>query len=367
MGLYLRKALSFGPFRFNLSKSGLGLSVGVKGLRFGVSPRGNYVHMGRHGIYYRTAFYRDMQDGVASQNSPTDDRPDSDSRHLDTGLIEVDSKAASQMQDGSSREFLDELNGKHAAISWAPWVFGLTVSAAIIGVLLKWGLLAVLAFALVGVISTAFAARRDTLAKTAIVMYDLDESAQRLFEELHDAFDQLRQCGRSWVVEASGQVHDWKKNAGASQIVKRTIIPLAKVSPKIIKSNVDPLCLPAGKQIIYFFPDRILVFDHSGIGGLDYANLKIERTTSRFIESDAVPADASIVDSTWKYVNKKGGPDRRFKDNRELPIAEYENLMIQTSSGLNEWFQFSRRDVAELFEAALRNMGVSRESAEARL
>jgi hypothetical protein len=54
MGLYLRKSLSFGPFRLNLSQYGLGLSTGVKGLRFGVRPNGQtYVHMGRYGIYYR--------------------------------------------------------------------------------------------------------------------------------------------------------------------------------------------------------------------------------------------------------------------------------------------------------------------------
>ena len=36
-----------GPFRFNLSKSGLGVSAGVPGFRVGTGPRGNYVHMGR--------------------------------------------------------------------------------------------------------------------------------------------------------------------------------------------------------------------------------------------------------------------------------------------------------------------------------
>jgi hypothetical protein len=35
MGFYIRKAISVGPFRFNLSKSGVGVSAGVKGLRFG--------------------------------------------------------------------------------------------------------------------------------------------------------------------------------------------------------------------------------------------------------------------------------------------------------------------------------------------
>jgi len=33
VGFYLRKSLSVGPFRFNLSKSGVGLSTGIKGFR----------------------------------------------------------------------------------------------------------------------------------------------------------------------------------------------------------------------------------------------------------------------------------------------------------------------------------------------
>src|SRR5947208_1862138 len=55
MGFYIRKAIKAGPFRFNLSKSGLGVSTGVPGFRVGTGPRGNYVHLGRHGVYYRTS------------------------------------------------------------------------------------------------------------------------------------------------------------------------------------------------------------------------------------------------------------------------------------------------------------------------
>ena len=53
MGFYIRKALKVGPLRFKLSKSGVGVSAGVKGLRLGTGPRGNYVHMGRGGLYFR--------------------------------------------------------------------------------------------------------------------------------------------------------------------------------------------------------------------------------------------------------------------------------------------------------------------------
>ena len=50
MGFYIRKSINAGPFRFNLSQSGLGVSAGIPGFRVGTGPRGNYVHMGRDGI-----------------------------------------------------------------------------------------------------------------------------------------------------------------------------------------------------------------------------------------------------------------------------------------------------------------------------
>lgn len=53
MGFYFRKSKSFGPIRLNMSKSGLGVSTGVKGARLSFGPRGTYVNLGRNGIYYR--------------------------------------------------------------------------------------------------------------------------------------------------------------------------------------------------------------------------------------------------------------------------------------------------------------------------
>ena len=54
MGWYLRKAFRLGPLRLNLSKRGLGASVGVKGARLGVDATGKpYVAGGRYGLYFR--------------------------------------------------------------------------------------------------------------------------------------------------------------------------------------------------------------------------------------------------------------------------------------------------------------------------
>lgn len=53
MGFYFRRGFGFGPFRINLSKSGIGESVGVRGFRIGRTPKGKeYVRAGMGGLYY---------------------------------------------------------------------------------------------------------------------------------------------------------------------------------------------------------------------------------------------------------------------------------------------------------------------------
>ncbi len=55
MGIYLRKSIRFGKhFKLNLSKSGIGFSTGIRGLRVGKSSTGKaYVSGGRKGLYFR--------------------------------------------------------------------------------------------------------------------------------------------------------------------------------------------------------------------------------------------------------------------------------------------------------------------------
>ena len=54
MGWFLRKSFRVGPLRLNLSKRGIGASVGVKGARLGVDATGKpYAAGGRYGLYFR--------------------------------------------------------------------------------------------------------------------------------------------------------------------------------------------------------------------------------------------------------------------------------------------------------------------------
>lgn len=54
MGFFLRKSFKAGPVRLNLSKSGIGVSTGVKGARVGINSKGKaYIAGGKGAIRYR--------------------------------------------------------------------------------------------------------------------------------------------------------------------------------------------------------------------------------------------------------------------------------------------------------------------------
>jgi hypothetical protein len=114
--------------------------------------------------------------------------------------------------------------------------------------------------------------------------------------------------------------------------------------------------IAAGRQTLYFLPDRLLVYDAAGIGAVSYRTLDVSAVRQRFIESSGVPADATVVDHTWRYVNKSGGPDRRFRDNVQIPVCLYDELTFRTPSGLHEIVQVSRSGVGEGFAAAVRHL-----------
>lgn len=72
MGWFLRKSLRVGPLRLNLSKRGIGASVGVKGARLGVDATGKpYAAGGRYGLYFRERLGASHTGQVAGEIEPS--------------------------------------------------------------------------------------------------------------------------------------------------------------------------------------------------------------------------------------------------------------------------------------------------------
>lgn len=364
MSFYIRKAVKVGPFRFNLSRSGIGVSAGVTGLRIGTGPRGNYIHMGRGGLYFRQSLgphtARQVPRSGGRGPTPTPHLLPEEAGALGTvgPLQEIESGAVEKMVDSSSAELLREMNEKCNKLRLLPAAIAITLvslmllllGAANIGSeLLPW---LVMLIVVVGGAICWLAALKDELRKTTVIMYDLDSEAEAAYAKLQEAFTVLKCCSRAWHIEARAQVRNAKYHAGAGSVIKRTPITLSVGAPPFVKCNVDVPLVPAGKQTLAFMPDRLLVFERASVGAIDYHDLRPTYDESRFIEEATVPRDATVVGCTWRYVNKNGGPDRRFNNNRQIPICSYDQIQLASSTGLNEIIQLSKKGACESFRSA---------------
>jgi hypothetical protein len=345
MGFYLRKSLKVGSIRFNLSKSGIGMSSGVRGFRVGTGPRGNYVHMGRGGVYYRASLNGSPRTGPGIPTAPPR-LPASD------GLQEIESGSVLGMVDGTSAALLAEMNDKSKR--WRLWPWLAVAGVCLIGLANAIHPAAPLVLLVVWTPLVWWVAQRDALRLTTVMMYDLDEAAVGRFQTLHDAFELLVKAGRVGHIAAKGNIADGKRHAGASSLVRRQVVRPHKNPPSRVSTNIEVPAIPVGKQVLHFFPDRVLVVEPGAVGAVSYADLQISMSPSRFIEEEGVPSDATVVGQTWKYVNKKGGPDKRFKDNRQLPVALYEQILFASATGLNEVLQVSCSGVGGALETARR-------------
>jgi Protein of unknown function (DUF4236) len=350
MGFYIRKSISAGPFRFNLSNSGLGMSVGVKGFRLGTGPRGNYVHMGRGGFYYRASLGGARPRGSTRPASAPPEYPITSS---DAPLHDVESGNLIEMTPSNASAILNQINEKMGLVHVWPWALA-------IGLLSTFFLaghpstenLAGGSF-LATIASAVAAAYWDRQRKTVVILYDLEDAAQKAFEALASAFERLSQAQRIWNIDAAGRINDWKRNAGAGALISRKMARLNYSTPAVIKTNVGTPCMLGGRQSLYFFPDLVLVMEGKRAGAITYDELYVHWSDSIFLETGGVPRDAQVIGYTWQYVNRNGSPDRRFNNNRQIPRVRYQEMGLEGPASFRKVLQISEyRDRAD-FDGAL--------------
>jgi len=268
-------------------------------------------------------------------------------------MEEVESGDVGHMVHTSSAELLSELSEKQAMMRISPlvWVFAVALIAALLTNYtgpLKMGVGVLIAVSMVALAHTV-----DALRKSVVLFYDFDETLEKAYGLLHDHALNLASCQGVWHVAASGEIHDRKYHAGASTLLDRKRTTICRKSPDFLQTNVETIAVSVGRQTLYLFPDRLLVYDGGRVGAVGYEELEFTIEQTRMIENEHVPSDAEVVGETWRYVNKKGGPDRRFANNPRLPICHYEEIHLRTASGLNERLQLSRHGIAKGFADAV--------------
>lgn len=360
MGFRLRRTFKIVPgVHLNLSGSGASVSLGPRGLHYTVGSRGTRTTIGVPGSGLSWTAYQPYASpgNSAPANRPVrfDSNADAETPEpvtTDQSATIIDSAPIEQLIANSTIDIAGAL--KTSRSRWRTYKMWLAILSAFFVV----GAFKVADFvppmALVFTAAGVFIILGATLlhgreASTISLDYDLSAHELERFKALTRAFDALAGCTRIWRIPLENQEADWKRNAGAAKTVERIRIALTRGNPSLVNSNVEFLQLPLGKETVYLTPDAILVIAGGDVAAFSYRDVQVDCRQTRFIEDGTPPGDATVVGKTWQYLNRSGGPDRRFKNNRQLPVCLYGEIDFRSASGLNERIHSSRVDVSEGF------------------
>ncbi|MCK1707846.1 DUF4236 domain-containing protein [Bradyrhizobium sp. 143] len=304
MGFRFRRSFKIVPgVRLNLSGSGASVSLGPRGLHYTIGPHGTRTTVGLPGSGVSCTSYQPYA-SVGASPPPLPEAPDSPTREP-IGTV-IDSASIDELVANSTIEIAQTL-----AVGRSRWrrykilIAILSALFAVSALMLAGSASAappvaafVLTAGVVLVLGSLAIHCRET--STVSLVYELSAEQSARFEALSGAFHDLASCGRIWNVPLERQEADWKRNAGASKLIQRHQISLGRDKPPLVKSNVDFLKLPLGKETFYLTPDAILVTAGKTVAGFGYEDVEFMFRSARFIEEETPPADATVVDQTLR-------------------------------------------------------------------
>ncbi len=331
MGLRFRKSYNLGcGFRINISKHGVGYSWGVPGYRISKSASGQTRKT--YSIPGTGISYVEQR-----KNKNASIKPKSNT-YTDSDLVEnLDVSDLSKLQ---SAEFADLTKSMHYFIVLSK-IFGI-LSVAII--FLFSGDFGLALIGLIGIAGKIYISH----TKRPYLDYEMDEDALERYNNILSAISNLKTCKKIWHI-TEAQAVNAKTNAGASHNVKRSPFKIYTKAPYFFTSNIDTAYMKFASKIVVFLPDKIIIVKGTKVGMASYMDLNIIQSYTPFIESDKVPSDAEVLRYTWKYVNRDGGPDKRFKNNRQYPVCKYGDLIISEGNNLYIRMMCSNYEKSEIF------------------
>lgn len=343
MGFRMRKSINLGGgFKINLSKSGIGYSWGVPGYRITRTAKGStrstYSIPGT-GLSYVDESGRNRDRTPSSRNNARNNTQPMQQQEQTHNIESADIDSFKAAEIGNITSAIEK------TIRLNKWSTVLIVCAIFIP---AYPVLAILP--IIGIILKIVAHKSGAVQ----LEYTLDDDKEDEYNRCIGAWQILAEGDKEWQVIQEAHVSNQKVNAGAGRNVKRVVCKIEKTTPFYINTNVDTIQIKLHKEILIFLPDKVFIIRKGKVGLVNYEDVSIRVSQTRFIESDPVPRDAVVVGSTWQYVNKNGTPDRRYSNNRQLPICQYGVVYLTSGTGLNIEMQFSNVNKTQDFEELIR-------------
>ncbi|WP_338868479.1 DUF4236 domain-containing protein [Spirosoma sp. SC4-14] len=354
--------------RINLSSRGISTTIGVRGASLNVSSRGTYLNVGIPGTGLS---YREKLGGARPSQQPASLPAPEQPRlpevphgfylpsHLDNILTLDIQEVTSQDMAGIKETILLAHQQRQELGTEIPKVQRALGTTKMKLLLSRIVLLNLFKKSIIEELKTDIETQQETLKALAsgvegsLMNLEIELEGDIKFNYLRTAnlFNALAQSKKIWDITGSYYQDRVVTRSAASTSVKRTIT-------QVDLKNLDEISCtyPAfhfhnqNGADIYIYPDFIIMFSSiREFAIIGYHELKLGFSSVQFVEEEGVPADSKVVSHTWAKVNKNGQPDRRFKDNYQIPVTLYGELEFKTNSGLHEGFQFSNHDACRDF------------------
>ena len=187
--------------------------------------------------------------------------------------------------------------------------------------------------------------KQDKARLLVAIHYEIDDKVQIVYEKFLTCFAELLHSRKVWQYLNIERTADYKRNAGATNLVTRTPVKQISTNKKparFFRTNISIPNIQLKNTDLYFFPERLLIKRNGQFASVFYKNLNIQASECTFVEEEGVSSDAQIVGYTWRYTNKDGSPDGRFKNNRQLPRCRYSEYHFSSGTGINELLTTSK-------------------------
>ncbi|WP_105204573.1 DUF4236 domain-containing protein [Neobittarella massiliensis] len=337
MGFRFRKSINLGGgFRINLSKSGVGYSWGVPGYRTTHSANGK--KRKTYSIPGTGLSYTQTSGGKASAPKGGLTHRPTVTQTLD--YRDVDSSDIADLQPTDLTTLLKRLND---SIKYNKYTTICIIVSAIFSC--AYPVILILLALSVGAklwVKSCF---------TPKLQYDMDESFWKKYnDEIVSKWMLLKTTQDLELNKQVAETSDTKHHSGASTILKTERATIARRSYFPIKTNIQPVLLTCGKEQYYFMPDVLLVKRKGAFGAIQYNDLSCQTYDKGLIQESPSPKDSEIISYTWRYVNKSGGPDKRFQNNYQIPKYRYGHIVFSGPNGFELHIMCSNHTLIKQFE-----------------
>lgn len=187
---------------------------------------------------------------------------------------------------------------------------------------------------------------------------DVPDNVADTFRHLCSQFDVLGRAQRVWDTVGERRTNQTVERTRAYRALDRKLVKFSLGSCELIESEWQvPHLENANGGDLYLYPAFLLyVVNSDNFALLEYLDVQLSFSVTRFHEEEGVPSDSQVVGTTWAKTNKDGSPDKRFKNNYEIPIAAYGQLNITSKTGINEAYLISNVESTENFSDAWQQM-----------